>query len=86
MNTALITVGKRLLGDNLFLVSVFDLEPSGVIIKAYNQTDSREYSLPISEREVIVAVCFCVLFSCVFVQNLIPLFVCVYFLAPSRGL
>jgi hypothetical protein len=76
MNTALITVGKRLLGDNLFLVSVFDLEPSGVIIKAYNQTDSREYSLPISEREVIVAVCFCALLclyrisfhcSCVFI-------------------
>lgn len=52
MNTALITVGKRLLGDALFLVSVFDLEPSGISVKAYNQTDSREYSLPVSEREV----------------------------------
>ena len=51
-NVALITVGKRLLGDTLYLVSVFDLEPSGVLVKAYNQNDSREYSLPISEREV----------------------------------
>ena len=51
-NVALVTVGKRLLGDTLYLVSVFDLEPSGVLVKAYNQNDSREYSLAISEREV----------------------------------
>jgi hypothetical protein len=49
---ALVTVGKRLLGETLFLVSVFDLEPSGVLIHAYNQSDSREYTLPISERDV----------------------------------
>ena len=49
---ALITVGKRFQEDSMFLLSVFDLEPSGVIIHAYNQTDSKEYSLPVTEMEV----------------------------------
>lgn len=49
---ALITVGKKFQEDSMFLLSVFDLEPSGVIIHAYNQTDSKEYSLPVTEMEV----------------------------------
>ena len=56
---ALITAGKRLLGDTLFLVSVFDLEPSGVLIHAYNQADSREYTLAISERDVSQRLLIC---------------------------
>lgn len=50
--TALVTVGKKLTGNDLYLLSVFDLEPSGIIIQAYNQIDSKEYMLPISEQEV----------------------------------
>jgi hypothetical protein len=49
---ALITVGKKFHEDSVFLLSVFDLEPSGVIIHAYNQTNSKEYSLPVTEMEV----------------------------------
>ena len=49
---ALVVVGKKLLGDNLFLCSVFDLEPSGVLVHAYNQADSREYTLAVTERDV----------------------------------
>ncbi len=36
------------------MLSVVDLEPSGVIVTAYNQIDSKEYSLPISERELSI--------------------------------
>ncbi len=39
-------------GSDLYLLSVFDLEPSGVIVHAYNQADSKEYILPVSEMEV----------------------------------
>lgn len=49
---ALLTVGRKLQGDNMYLLSVFDLEPSGVIVHAYNQADSKEYILPVSELEV----------------------------------
>ena len=49
---SLITVGRKLKGQTLFLLSVFDLEPSGVIVHAYNQIDSKEFLLPISEAEV----------------------------------
>ena len=49
---ALITVGKKFHEDSMFLLSVFDLEPSGVIIHAYNQKDSQEYSLPVTEMEL----------------------------------
>jgi hypothetical protein len=53
MNKAsLLTMGKKLRGDDLFLLSVYDMEPSGIIIHAYNQFDSKEYSLPVSEKEV----------------------------------
>jgi hypothetical protein len=50
--SALITVGKKFHGESMFLLSVFDLEPSGVIIHAYNQADSQEYMLPVTEVEL----------------------------------
>jgi hypothetical protein len=65
---ALITVGKKFHEDSMFLLSVFDLEPSGVIIHAYNQADSKEYSLPVTEMEVG-------LLGSMFICNLISLFV-----------
>ena len=49
---ALLTVGRKLQGDTMYLLSVFDLEPSGVIVHAYNQADSKEYILPVTELEV----------------------------------
>jgi hypothetical protein len=48
---ALLTTGQKLNG-NLHLLSIFDLEPSGIIVHAYNQTSSKEYILPITEIEV----------------------------------
>jgi hypothetical protein len=50
--SSLLTLGRKLRGNEQYLISVIDLEPAGVIVTAYNQIDSREYSLPISEREL----------------------------------
>ena len=53
---ALLTVGKRMGSDDgLYILSVFDLEPSGVIVQAYSQIDSKEYMLPITEMELAEA-------------------------------
>lgn len=51
---SLLTLGKKLQDDNLYLLSVHDLEPSGVIVHAYDQAHSKEYTLPISEYEVSI--------------------------------
>lgn len=48
---ALLTAGRKLQG-NLYLLSIYDLEPSGVIVQAYDQVQSKEFLLPISEHEV----------------------------------
>jgi hypothetical protein len=53
---ALMTSAKRMGSDNgLFILSVFDLEPSGVIVQAYSQVDSKEYLLPVTEMELAEA-------------------------------
>jgi hypothetical protein len=49
---SLLTLGKKLQDGNLYVLSVYDVEPSGVIIHAYDQTNSKEYTLPVSEYEV----------------------------------
>jgi hypothetical protein len=51
---SLLTAGRKLQG-NLYLLSIYDLEPSGVIVQAYDQLQSKEYLLPISESEVILS-------------------------------
>eukprot|EP00606_Chrysophyceae_sp_TOSAG23-5_P001215 GSChrysophyteH2.ASY1.ANO1.362.1 assembled CDS len=52
---ALMTSGRKLEGGQLYLLSVFDLEPSGVIVHAYNQITSKEYMLPVLEKELAAA-------------------------------
>ncbi len=55
MNKAsLLTVGKKLSDGNLYMISVYDLEPSGVVVHAYDQTNSKEYHFPVTEFEVIL--------------------------------
>ena len=49
---ALLTIGKKINGDKLYMLSVFDLEPAGIIIQAYDQLSSKEYILPVTEQEV----------------------------------
>jgi hypothetical protein len=49
---SLLTLGKKLSDGNLYMLSVHDLEPSGVIVHAYDQINSIEYVLPVSEFEV----------------------------------
>ena len=50
---ALLTMARKFQADDdLYLVSIFDLEPSGIIVHAYNQINSKEYVLPVSEMEV----------------------------------
>jgi hypothetical protein len=49
---SLLTLGKKMQDNNLYLLSIYDLEPAGIILQAYNQINSVEYLLPISELEV----------------------------------
>eukprot|EP01038_Epipyxis_sp_PR26KG_P006257 gene6257-8617_t len=49
---SLLTLGKKLQDENLYLLSIYDLEPSGVIVHAYNQVNSQELILPITEMEL----------------------------------
>ena len=49
---ALATLGKKLEGRSLYILSVFDLEPSGLIVQAYNHISSKEYLLPVSEADL----------------------------------
>jgi Dpy-30 motif len=51
---ALLVMGKRL-NDLVYNVSVYDLDPSGIIVHAYSQLDSQEYILPVSEMELAAA-------------------------------
>lgn len=46
---SLVTVGKKL-QDTVYVVSIYDLEPSGLIVSAYDQASSKEYILPVSEH------------------------------------
>ena len=48
-------MGKTLGEDKLHVITIFDMEPSGIIVQAYNQTDSQEYILSVSERELAAA-------------------------------
>lgn len=48
----LTTVKKFEIDSDLYLVSFFDLEPSGIIVHAYNQVNSNILTLPIKETEV----------------------------------
>ena len=51
--SALLTTVKKFDIDNdLYLVSFFDLVPSGIIVHAYNQVNSNILTLPIAETEV----------------------------------
>ena len=52
---SLISKAKKLSNGLVYVINVFDLEPSGVIIQAYSQMDSKERILPISEKEVFAA-------------------------------
>jgi len=49
---SLLTIGKKLQDGNLYVLSIYDLEPSGLIVNAYDQTNSKEYILPVSEHEL----------------------------------
>lgn len=49
---SLLTIGRKLQDNNLYLLSIHDLEPSGLIVHAYDQTNSKELMLPVSEHEV----------------------------------
>jgi len=48
----LLTAGKQL-GDKLYVFSVYDLEPSGILVQAYNQAAQVEYLLSITEKELV---------------------------------
>jgi hypothetical protein len=49
---SLLTTGRKLQDGSLYLMSIYDLEPSGLVVHAYDQLQSKEYVLPVSEVEV----------------------------------
>jgi len=65
-SAALLTLGRKLNGNDSFLLSVYDLEPSGITVSAYNQYNSKEYLLPITEMEVHIPIIF---HYCIFIHN-----------------
>ncbi|CAN0128603.1 unnamed protein product, partial [Heterosigma akashiwo] len=50
--TSLYVQGRRLKDGSLYVISVVDLEPAGVLVKAYNQITSAEFFLSPSEDEL----------------------------------
>lgn len=61
---SLLTVGKKLQDNNLYVLSIYDLEPSGLIVHAYDQRNSKEILLPVSEHEV--SAFWLSMFACMF--------------------
>ena len=50
--SSLYTVGRQLDDETMYILSVIDLEPAGVLIHAYNQANSEELTMPVSEAQV----------------------------------
>lgn len=42
----------RKIGEQTFIISVYDLEPAGLLVRAYNHDNSLEYTLSVLEHEV----------------------------------
>ena len=87
MNTAVYSIGRKLSGDDFYIISLYDLEPSGILVKAYNQAHSFEYSLSVSEEEVFfpfsfvfcLFTCLCIgLFVWLTLYMKLSMFVCTY--------
>lgn len=55
---SLLTLGKKLRDGNLYVISIHDLEPNGLIVHAYDQSNSKEYILPITEFQVCAELAF----------------------------
>lgn len=56
-NRSLYTLGRELEDGNMYILSVIDLEPAGVLLQAYNQENSQELTMPVSETQVSVELC-----------------------------
>jgi hypothetical protein len=41
--------------DGMYVIGIFDMEPAGLLIRAYNQSTSTQYSLSPTETEVAAA-------------------------------
>eukprot|EP00638_Chattonella_subsalsa_P013726 CAMPEP_0117783368 /NCGR_PEP_ID=MMETSP0948-20121206/4000_1 /TAXON_ID=44440 /ORGANISM="Chattonella subsalsa, Strain CCMP2191" /LENGTH=164 /DNA_ID=CAMNT_0005611777 /DNA_START=125 /DNA_END=619 /DNA_ORIENTATION=- len=50
--SSLYVQGRKLCDNNLYVISVVDMEPAGLLVKAYNQMNSQEYFLTPSEEEL----------------------------------
>ena len=56
-NRSLYTLGRELDDGAMYILSVIDLEPAGVLVQAYNQENSEELTMAVSESQVIMHVC-----------------------------
>ena len=44
--------GKKLSDESLYVINIIDLEPAGLLVKAYNQETNAEYYLSPSEGQL----------------------------------
>ena len=52
---ALLNAGKLFNRGDLYVISIYDMEPSGILVQAYNQESSKEYLLSVSERALMAS-------------------------------
>ena len=48
--------GKKLADGDMYIITIIDMEPAGLLVKAYNQSSNAEYTL--SPTEVSLSVYF----------------------------
>ncbi|GMI16893.1 hypothetical protein TrLO_g1720 [Triparma laevis f. longispina] len=46
------THGKKLADGSMYIITIIDLEPAGLLIKAYNQSSNAEYTLSPTEGQI----------------------------------
>ena len=50
--TAVYSAGRKLSDDCMYVVSVFDLDPAGMLVRAYCQRTSSDFTLAVTEAEL----------------------------------
>ncbi|GMI00968.1 hypothetical protein TrST_g1776 [Triparma strigata] len=46
------THGKKLSDGDMYIITIIDLEPAGLLVKAYNQSSNAEYTLSPTEGQI----------------------------------
>eukprot|EP00518_Triparma_eleuthera_P003973 CAMPEP_0182465040 /NCGR_PEP_ID=MMETSP1319-20130603/8965_1 /TAXON_ID=172717 /ORGANISM="Bolidomonas pacifica, Strain RCC208" /LENGTH=160 /DNA_ID=CAMNT_0024664717 /DNA_START=42 /DNA_END=524 /DNA_ORIENTATION=- len=49
------THGKKLADGDMYIITIIDMEPAGLLVKAYNQSSNAEYTLSPTESQISAA-------------------------------